>query len=1243
MEAFNALPLDYDTAAAACAAVVRGSAESASVANRYLSQRLVPSRAAWTLCPALLLHTDAGVASFAAMVLAKKVRDDWPSAAPGERASVRVALDNFFAAALAVDSNGKSGSNGVPPDARVLDRASQALAACALQSEAEDGGSGSGGGSGGALASYIGSALALAEPSPPPPARQRVALALIRALALEVFARPHRMRAVARSVMSTSLGRLTCFLAEVAATGSCSASHTRLPLTAAACAELTPSLLVHEAFTTAAALASADLTLGSVQRACPGLLAAAVATLGRSNDEQALTSAGDFIATLVGEAGHDLKTTAAGVIFASAGSEAAAGAAVAAFAVVSTRATCGGGEVSSRFSDTSVSDVSMPSSGFHATRSAAGRQLSAEESAYTLIGLLSVVAGISALHGRLRDILIAEGARARAAAAVDPSTADFDADADASDGKSDAYDESCGDTFVRALVRLCTATVCAAPLLVAGGGAAAANAAALPPGAAAAIDESMTALVNTLLECAQYPCLAVMEVAAEAWPALSAVPQASRRAPGCGPGLFSRVLERLLRGATLPDSFPESGDWEAYEPPPRAPPLEESEFSAFRENVIAPALECAFLERPAAYVDYVSTVLTLSAGGEGGWQATEVALFALRAVAAAARTPLREATSATAGASGSAAGSGGGAALAALLTSLFDALAARAPSLFGCAPVIAAAARAVHAYATWLASARPAAADGAVLYLLDALQLPASAPHAALALRVLLPRGTAARLLTNGSSGAEAAVDAFRRARTSGALTDEHATTAAAALARVVVAAQPPERALVLLRALVDATMMRTRAALAAGGALSENSGGGPTTAARRTAASLGAELAIAAGTVAVLDASAVSAFLRDVWADLQALAVRAAWSEEAMSGLATVAAACISAGRDAGAGMLRDLLQFVLAMHARTPSAACLECLVAAVEAHGGEAAAAAAKTNGYEGAGGFEPTLAALLVAAIADGLAPVFALLQDRATAAGDMDGGLLLVQSPLFTAAFALGTAAALSCPSLFCERREAMLLAQAAYAAFEGSPLDVELCRSALCFVARFFFVSSLSLTASPARAPALLALLHIQPASYAGVRARVDAVAAAIAPPLSALCMRAIVDGSLLHELSDSLAEALLVLFSSYPALTRDPAASAAVAAAALRPSSSGDVLSSTDAAALVDKLCAVAAACRGSPGTDATQPFRDLVADALAICRGELPVSELNRSYGVSQAAETETQRQPGFVTARSLGKAAT
>jgi hypothetical protein len=67
--------------------------------------------------------------------------------------------------------------------------------------------------------------------------------------------------------------------------------------------------------------------------------------------------------------------------------------------------------------------------------------------------------------------------------------------------------------------------------------------------------------------------------------------------------------------------------------------------------------------------------------------------------------------------------------------------------------------------------------------------------------------------------------------------------------------------------------------------------------------------------------------------------------------------------------------------------------------------------------------------------------------------------------------------------------------------------------------------------------------------------------------------------------------------------------------------------------------MFAVAGACVGSPGTDATQPFRILVADAIAVCRGEKPAAVLDRSYGsVLSLGAVGAAGGGGFVSARTL-----
>jgi len=195
---------------------------------------------------------------------------------------------------------------------------------------------------------------------------------------------------------------------------------------------------------------------------------------------------------------------------------------------------------------------------------------------------------------------------------------------------------------------------------------------------------------------------------------------------------------------------------------------------------------------------------------------------------------------------------------------------------------------------------------------------------------------------------------------------------------------------------------------------------------------------------------------------------------------------------------------------------------------------------------------------------------------------------------------------------------------------------MELCRSTLGFLARFFYVASPALTLSPANTAALLSTLHIHPDTYPVLKSHVDAVAGSVVPSFVPLLFGLGTSG-VAPELTDSLAEALLAMLVAYPSLSRGPLAAAASRMGEKLSPDVAAVLTPPVTAAIVDKLFAVGSGSLGSPGSDATQPFRDLVADIVSICRGHTPLTELQREYGgISRAGAGAAG---GFMSAAAAG----
>ena len=108
---------------------------------------------------------------------------------------------------------------------------------------------------------------------------------------------------------------------------------------------------------------------------------------------------------------------------------------------------------------------------------------------------------------------------------------------------------------------------------------------------------------------------------------LQAVPRAHRAEP-LRDELFTRVLERCMRGSTYPDDV---ASWSTPEM---------DDFQKYREVLCADALEACFEELEERFVEYCGGMLAHAASGDGGWETAEVVLFATRAAALKVRVPL---------------------------------------------------------------------------------------------------------------------------------------------------------------------------------------------------------------------------------------------------------------------------------------------------------------------------------------------------------------------------------------------------------------------------------------------------------------------------------------------------------------------------------------------------------------------------------------------------------------------------
>lgn len=1360
------------------------SGDRQAAANRWLNETFQRSAEGWLISVQLLAHRDSSIAFFASRGLTSRVRTQWSALSADQQAAVLGAMASFLQAVLA---------GTVSPTRLVLDGFSQAMACAALAS------------GGATLTGYFSHAVTLAAGAlgnasasgAAKTAAVGMSLLLLKSIGGEAFSRACRHRAAAAAAASANAvsimqlfevaacGKATPVLDPAAAAAGAAGVDPRLPLSAAMLASVAPTPLAQDALLAATAYTagSTGLTLGAAQQHCPGLLAAAVSVLGlgigsgdSSSSETAVAAAADFIISLVGEAARDLEATVAAAALApvATAAEAESAASLAGTATLppgtarpgSNRPGGVAGAVAASDIDLAAAvagagGASAAARQLASRQAAGGAQLSAPAVRWTLLGFHSLVSGLAALAPRFKRLVLASGGAGAlsgagagviaggpgglAGAGASPLAAA--ADASAVGIPSDA---GLREAIVHGIARVCTAIVAAAPGLVAGSGSIAAAAIGLDSASwGPALEGACSSLLETLLQCAQYPCMAIMEVADEAWPHIAALPL-PRRTPACGPPLFARVLERLLRGATLPDAFPESGDWEAWEAAQEAEadvdgdadgdsaaagaaagvsagaaavsagepvvrvtgglggePLCKDTFDAFRSDVAAPALECCFRELRGAFLEYTGELLAASARGEGAWTATEVVLFTTKAAARGITSALQQsrggallgAVAAAAKASAAAGGAGVAAApsaspavrdhetMTAFLSALFSAIGSRAPAFTACTPVVVAAASCIHAFAGWLVG-RPTLVDGCLRFAADALRVGAASASAAGALRQLLPRN-AARLAVSDPAFVTSAIAGFRAARESKSLTDDDAAPAAAALVRAVSALTPPAAAAAALQALLSACTLHCAAALADGERLTalqatmraasaaaaasspsegparaslfdqiasdrgldaSASGAGAASPAAAAAASreataarrmldkaseaVAGELRILTSAAGILDAAAVPTLLGSAWPTITGLVTLLGADEAIVAGATGFIAAAISAAKDGGPSLLKDLLGYVLTLHAARPSPACLECIGAAVEAHGsalqaaGSCSGASADATAAGGAGSSSAAagggaggpdnaaLAAMLTACLTQGLAPVFVLTDaDAFAAARDA--------APLLGGAFTLATTYVLHCPMLLLASPAAGQLLGLAQEALEANPMESALATPLLGFAARFLFLASPLLSGGP-RAAATIAKFGVHPSQYMALRGAVDAVAAAHVPALVPTLIAVTAAGDIAADNVDGVAEALLSALVGYPAIAKAPLEEAIAAV----PDSEGAVTTDVAAgltpevcAAIASKLLSVAAVSVGSPGSDATSPFRELVADLYAVWRGNKPLADLHRDYGGAMA----------------------
>ncbi|RYG43502.1 hypothetical protein EON68_00315 [archaeon] len=93
---------------------------------------------------------------------------------------------------------------------------------------------------------------------------------------------------------------------------------------------------------------------------------------------------------------------------------------------------------------------------------------------------------------------------------------------------------------------------------------------------------------------------------------------------------------------------------------------------------------------------------------------------------------------------------------------------------------------------------------------------------------------------------------------------------------------------------------------------------------------------------------------------------------------------------------------------------------------------------------------------------------------------------------------------------------------------------------------------------------------------------------------------------------ADTIAEALLPVIASFPEYAAPALHDAMVRLPTLVDPDVAAGLSSDACDAIAPRMLALAATCNGSPGSEATQPFREMMAGFCAVCYGHAPVETL-------------------------------
>jgi len=300
------------------------------------------------------------------------------------------------------------------------------------------------------------------------------------------------------------------------------------------------------------------------------------------------------------------------------------------------------------------------------------------------------------------------------------------------------------------------------------------------------------------------------------------------------------------------------------------------------------------------------------------------------------------------------------------------------------------------------------------------------------------------------------------------------------------------------------------------------------------------------------------------------------------------------------GAALVPTVLEQLGALQEQLPTAACVDAVVTALERYATLPAVGARREE-------------APLSAAVYRAAAPVVTAL--------DADSSLIRTDPALVSHLFLLALRFCEMLPLVAVASRALPPLLVAATHTLEQETLDTEVTRDSLHFLAWLYEVAGRRVGAV---AGATLRSLSHDDAAF--VVAGVDALARPAAAVLGGQLLGLVVEGPN-PDVADTLADTLLAVLAAYPDDVRGALEDSVSDLPAILMPSVAAGLSPAAIAAVVPKLMEAASAAVASTGPLPTTPFRQVLADFTAVCRGHASVDDMLAREFVVDA---------GFTTAR-------